>query len=102
MSTCNLKAPEGWRCTRDADHDGPCAAVPINGLLKSLAEAGVSSGTPKDAELIKLRWTLKTLTESVNRLRFAAFNDPERLSNITLALRHLEDAESRLDRALNI
>lgn len=22
-----LKPPEGWRCTRDAGHEGPCAAV---------------------------------------------------------------------------
>jgi hypothetical protein len=22
-----IKAPVGWRCTRGADHDGPCAAV---------------------------------------------------------------------------
>lgn len=22
--------PEGWRCTREAGHDGPCAAVPTS------------------------------------------------------------------------
>lgn len=22
------RPPEGWACTREADHDGPCAAVP--------------------------------------------------------------------------
>ena len=25
---CNLP-PRGWRCTRPAGHDGPCAAVPV-------------------------------------------------------------------------
>ena len=23
-------APEGWRCTRNKGHEGPCAAIPIN------------------------------------------------------------------------
>lgn len=23
--------PPGWRCTRGADHDGPCAAVEVDG-----------------------------------------------------------------------
>lgn len=26
--TCD-KAPKGWKCTRDAAHDGPCAAVKV-------------------------------------------------------------------------
>jgi hypothetical protein len=24
-----VKAPVGWRCTRGASHEGPCAAVPV-------------------------------------------------------------------------
>ena len=24
------KPPKGWRCTRDAGHDGPCAAVSVD------------------------------------------------------------------------
>jgi len=27
MTECTLP-PSGWRCTREAGHDGPCAAVP--------------------------------------------------------------------------
>jgi len=27
MTHCD-KAPEGWTCTRQADHDGPCAGWP--------------------------------------------------------------------------
>ena len=29
MSECQ-NAPPGWKCTRDAGHDGPCAAVKVS------------------------------------------------------------------------
>jgi hypothetical protein len=30
------KPPEGWRCTREAGHDGPCAAIPSRAVNESL------------------------------------------------------------------
>lgn len=27
MKICD-KPPQGWKCTREKDHDGPCAALP--------------------------------------------------------------------------
>lgn len=27
MACCNIP-PEGWRCTRESGHEGPCAAIP--------------------------------------------------------------------------
>lgn len=29
QTTCT-RAPAGWRCTRGAGHDGPCAALPVD------------------------------------------------------------------------
>lgn len=55
-----------------------------------------------DADLIKLRWTLKTLIETVSHVRNQPLRSEEQYEHITLALRHLEDAESRLSRVLNL
>lgn len=30
MDQCDIPPP-GWRCTRKPGHNGPCAAVPVNG-----------------------------------------------------------------------
>jgi len=37
-NTCTIP-PEGWECTRESGHDGPCAAVQsdTDGTLESLA-----------------------------------------------------------------
>jgi hypothetical protein len=35
------KAPEGWKCTREGGHDGPCAAVQV-------ADARQAQGTPSE------------------------------------------------------
>lgn len=32
IKTCDVP-PVGWRCTREPYHEGPCAAVPDNGIL---------------------------------------------------------------------
>lgn len=112
MIPCNKQA----YCLRPVGHEGPCAAVPKPGefpITKTPAQFSALTNTewepvpgpemnPVDAEIIKARWTLKTLIETVQRLRYQSFDDPERISNVTLALRHLEDAESRLNRALNL
>lgn len=28
--------PEGWKCTREKGHEGPCAAVPLNGIIEDI------------------------------------------------------------------
>lgn len=41
MTPCT-KAPKGWKCTREAEHEGPCAAVKIpwyKQLFNALGEA---------------------------------------------------------------
>lgn len=41
--TCN-KAPKGWKCTRDAGHDGPCALVRVGRFSKAFASFGNAVG----------------------------------------------------------
>lgn len=41
MPECK-KASKGWKCTRDAGHDGPCAAIKVpwwKQLINSIGEA---------------------------------------------------------------
>lgn len=41
QETCD-KAPKGWKCTREKDHEGPCAAEKVSwwkGALNSLGNA---------------------------------------------------------------
>lgn len=53
MSTCEL-APPGWHCTRDAGHDGPCAAVPDEqrdpGLVTEAYEQDHGELSPADVK----------------------------------------------------
>lgn len=37
-SECKLP-PKGWRCTRPAGHEGPCAAIKKDGFWKKLGNA---------------------------------------------------------------
>lgn len=46
MNTCN-KAPKGWKCTRDEDHEGPCAAVKIPWWKQVLSSLGNAIGEAK-------------------------------------------------------
>lgn len=50
MKTCD-NAPKGWKCTRNAGHDGPCAAVKDskwkqlwNGIGTAIGEAMFGGG----------------------------------------------------------
>lgn len=36
--------PKGWRCTRDAGHEGPCAAVKIPWWKQAAASFGNAVG----------------------------------------------------------
>lgn len=36
--TCD-RPPKGWYCTREADHDGPCAAYKKRGFWGQLVDA---------------------------------------------------------------
>ena len=56
-SACPIP-PEGWACTRDRGHAGPCAAIPIS--------------TPRKSTLEKLR-------EQRDRLKHKHENDIEAL-----------------------
>lgn len=47
---CTL-APAGWLCTREADHESPCAAVPVRPL--TLDELPVSAERPAAADRLK-------------------------------------------------
>lgn len=42
MVLCD-KAPKGWKCTREKNHEGPCAAVQVRGkwgkFMDALGEA---------------------------------------------------------------
>ena len=47
MNPCTLPPP-GWRCTRGAGHDGPCAAIEVETVINSPAvAAGVQEGITK-------------------------------------------------------
>jgi len=35
-----LKAPAGWKCTREGGHEGPCAAEPVFYVITATCEAG--------------------------------------------------------------
>jgi hypothetical protein len=77
--------------------------APTNVPTHAPATTG-QEGVDIDAEIIKLRWTLVTLTKSLNVLRYQITGkptNPDRIANLTLALRHLEDAEARLNRIIN-
>lgn len=37
-------APDGWHCTRNDGHDGPCAAWPDSSKLESEREKGMRYG----------------------------------------------------------
>lgn len=49
MKICNVP-PEGWHCTRDAGHEGPCAAWPTNA-------APVASAEPEGWKLVPVEPT---------------------------------------------
>lgn len=38
MTLCD-KAPKGWRCSREKDHDGPCAVYQVRGRWGRLMDA---------------------------------------------------------------
>lgn len=38
------KAPKGWKCTRDAEHEGPCAAVKVPWYKQLVASVGTALG----------------------------------------------------------
>jgi hypothetical protein len=44
------KPPEGWRCTREADHDGPCAAHPIKNMHDRDLDALIKDRPPTEFE----------------------------------------------------
>jgi hypothetical protein len=63
------KPPEGWRCTRYAGHDGPCAAHPLHSIDRDIkgnpelaASLGVEPEWGKDADRIE-----RELRERVSR-----------------------------------
>lgn len=107
MNACKLP-PEGWACTREAGHDGPCAAVfkpelprtefekaMFNAETRRLADAVQRAALPSTLGLLgKYAWTLKCLTEDVRGL--SKMLEGEHRANATLALRHLEDAHHRM------
>ena len=116
MSECTLP-PEGWACTRDAGHDGPCAAKPRTyaeafdqaeeKIMHKVAEeiwrkdaARIETECKrKMSSLGKLQWTLKSLTADIKQLRFS-FSSAEQNQNVRLAVTHLEDALHRLSLVL--
>ena len=38
------KPPTGWRCTREAGHEGPCAAVRVPWYSRTLSAVGNALG----------------------------------------------------------
>jgi hypothetical protein len=40
---CNIP-PKGWKCTRDAGHSGPCAALKIPWYIRLLNAIGTAIG----------------------------------------------------------
>lgn len=44
--TCD-KAPAGWSCTREAGHDGPCAAVKVPWYVRLASAVGNAIGQAK-------------------------------------------------------
>lgn len=44
MRKCDA-APKGWKCTREAGHDGPCAAVKVPWYIRLLSAVGEAVGT---------------------------------------------------------
>jgi hypothetical protein len=46
MTSCD-KAPKGWKCTRDAGHAGPCAAVKVPWYVRVLDALGNGLGEAK-------------------------------------------------------
>lgn len=44
------KAPKGWKCTRLAGHDGPCAATKMSWYSQLLAAVGNAIGEAKFGE----------------------------------------------------
>ena len=55
MDTCD-KPPAGWRCTREPDHAGPCAAVPVDAIHPTIA-----------AEIVAMAVTLARCTGKAHR-----------------------------------
>lgn len=51
--TCQIP-PEGWDCTRDAGHDGPCAAVPTDPQPIQTASWSYQA-THKNGDLVSMK-----------------------------------------------
>lgn len=57
MSKCTLP-PEGWECTREAGHDGPCAAIPVSLTSEVSLKAANDTITALRAQVKQLRAAL--------------------------------------------
>lgn len=44
MTMACERPPKGWKCTRDAGHDGPCAAVKVPWWKQAGAAIGEAIG----------------------------------------------------------
>jgi hypothetical protein len=53
---CTL-APAGWRCTRAAGHEPPCAAVPLTGHPFAATDAPLFADEPVTPVVAKDEWT---------------------------------------------
>jgi hypothetical protein len=69
VTTCDrTKAPEGWYCTRELGHDGPCAAMQVTGY--SHCSHGISYKAPCHAcDVISAQNTIATLGPIVDAAR---------------------------------
>lgn len=86
------KPPDGWRCTREPGHDGPCAAVPI----VPRTTIAVVLGVPNQRALLRVE---KRLLDA--GIRHVAVREPDAPWNgqlMTIGLWPIEDRWSAVDR----
>lgn len=86
------RPPEGWRCTREAGHDGPCAAEPTR--CEDWRALHADDRVAKlEAENARLRYALSLAKKAIADLG----SDPD---DIYAALQRVNLAEMALCQAL--